>query len=187
VLTAAEVQIGIDNTGAAVEIGELNPWERNPRVNDIASKKLAQYIQKDGWGAPIVAQKSTGRIIAGHTRWKAAHILGLERVPVHFLDVDDRQADRLALADNKLAEIADWHLPSLTAILEEHGLEDAGLMGWDTTELEKMAAEIPDFGPLDDEPKDPKFEVIVSCDSETHMQQVAKTCADHGWKWKPRR
>lgn len=137
-----------DTAAVWVPVGELEPWDRNPRRNTEAAKRVAEAIRKDGWGAPIVAQSGTGRIIAGHTRWKAAAVLGLDVVPVRYVDVDDRSADRMALADNKLAEIADWDTAALADVLEGFSLDEVELMGWDSKELEKLADEV-DFGPLE--------------------------------------
>ena len=49
---------------------------------------------------------TNGEIIAGHTRWKAAKELGLDRVPVRYLDLDPADAHLLAIADNRVAEEA---------------------------------------------------------------------------------
>lgn len=63
-------------------------------------------------------------IIAGHTRWKAAQRLGLEKVPVIITEMTDAKRKAFAIADNKTAEIADWDFPKLREILEELRSED---------------------------------------------------------------
>lgn len=133
-----------------VPLQRLEPWEDNPRINDNAAKKLAAFIEAKGWGAPIVAQSGTDRIIAGHTRWKAAHLLGLELVPVRFVDVGDRVATEMALADNKLGEEAAWDYPKLAPILESYSLPELDVMGFDSKWLEDMADKVEGFGPVDD-------------------------------------
>lgn len=149
-------------------IGELIPWENNPRINTNAAKKLARYIKEDGWGAPILVQAGTNRIIAGHTRHKAALLLGMTEVPVRFIECDDRRATRLALADNKLAEEADWDPEMLAQELEAFGLEGAELMGWDSKELEALADQVASFGPLDVEGGEvPEAPVCEVCGQKT--------------------
>jgi len=132
-----------------VALDALTPWDDNPRRNDIAAAKVAESIRRFGFGSPILA-RANGEIIAGHTRLKAAEMLGLERVPVRYLDLDPAEAHLLALADNKLGEVAAWEHAALASILSDYGLEDAELAGWDSRELEKLADVVPDFGPLED-------------------------------------
>jgi hypothetical protein len=126
------------------DIKDLKPWDRNPRRNDKAIAKVAASMKRFGWGAPILARTADREIIAGHTRILAAESLGMTRVPVRFLDLDPADAHLLALADNKLNEIAEWDTAAVATILSEYGLEDAALAGWDAAELDKMAAEIAD-------------------------------------------
>lgn len=55
-------------------VGRLKPWDRNPRHDhDVAG--IASSIDETGWGAPIVAQASSLRVIAGHGRLQAARWL----------------------------------------------------------------------------------------------------------------
>lgn len=54
----------------------LVPWKDNPRKNDGEPvRKVAESIRRFGFGAPILARRDNGEIIAGHTRWKAARDL----------------------------------------------------------------------------------------------------------------
>ena len=80
-------------------------------------------------------------IIVGHTRWKAAGKLGLERVPVHVAnELTPAQVKAFRIADNKTAEIADWDFELLP--LELKDLQDLDfnidLLGFDNEELEKI-------------------------------------------------
>lgn len=104
-----------------ISVDELSPWEDNPRINDHVVDKVAESIERYGFGAPLVARREGMSIIAGHTRLKAAKSLGLDVVPVRILDVDEKTAHALALADNKLGELATWS-DGLDEILE--GLRD---------------------------------------------------------------
>ena len=65
-------------------------------------------------------------------------------MPVRYLDLDPADAHLLALADNKLNEIAEWDTAAVAAILSEYGLDDAAIAGWDSAELDRMAAEMLD-------------------------------------------
>src|SRR5258708_38710659 len=75
-----------------IDIARLTGWARNPRKNDPAVEKVAESIRAFGFAAPIVARRENGEVIAGHTRLKAARLLGLTRVPVRFLGLGERPA-----------------------------------------------------------------------------------------------
>ena len=79
-------------------------------------------------------------MIAGHTRLKAAKKLGLDKVPVRFLDLDPAQSRALALADNKLGELADWNNDMLRSILTDLQDEEFDLdgLGWSEDELDAL-------------------------------------------------
>lgn len=134
----------------------LRPWGRNPRKNTAAVARVAEAIKTLGWGAPIVARAEDRTVIAGHTRLKAAELLGLDEVPVRFVDVTQREAELMALADNRLGEIAEWDDAALLGVLSDYSLDDAALAGWDSAELDKMAAEIAGATGVNDPAPDPQ-------------------------------
>jgi len=116
---------------------EIKPYERNPRINDAAVDAVARSIKEFGWRQPIVVD-AEGVIICGHTRWKAAQKLGLDKVPVHVAtDLTPTQVKAYRIADNKLAELAEWNmelLPIELAELKEAGV-DMTLLGFSLDEL----------------------------------------------------
>lgn len=128
----------------------LNPWGRNPRKNDPAVRRVADSIRAYGWGAPIVARLADRRIIAGHTRWKAAGVLGLESVPCRFVDVSESVADQMALADNKLGEIAEWDDVELLKILQEFTAEEVAVAGFGSEYLDRLIQEASPGTPVND-------------------------------------
>ena len=104
----------------------LHPNPRNPRAHGAEVQRLARTILRTTWGAPIIAQASTRRIIGGHGRLEAARLIaaGLEvdgilrggpehrfdrdapaplLLPVRLVDVSDAEADAMTLADNARA------------------------------------------------------------------------------------
>ena len=122
------------------EISSLTPWDQNPRINDGSVLHVAKSIERFGFGAPIIARQSDRVVIAGHTRLKAAKKLGLDKVPVRFLDLDPAQSRALALADNKLGELADWNNDMLRSILTDLQDEEFDLdgLGWSEDELDAL-------------------------------------------------
>ncbi|MFN9912166.1 MAG: ParB N-terminal domain-containing protein, partial [Pirellulaceae bacterium] len=121
-------------------ITDIKPYPNNPRINDGAVDTVAGSIKEFGFRQPIVVD-SDGVIICGHTRFKAAQKLGLEKVPVHVAkDLSPEQIKAYRIADNKTAELAEWNydlLPIELADLQSCNY-DLGLLGFDQDELAKL-------------------------------------------------
>ena len=125
-------------------IDALKPWKDNPRKNKGAINHVAESIRRFGFASPIIARSEDKVIIAGHTRFEAAKKLGLDSVPVRYLDLDPADSRLLALADNKIGEIAEWDEEKLEKVMQE--LLDEGLsldgIGWSDDELNKIVDEL---------------------------------------------
>ncbi|QYK47920.1 MAG: ParB N-terminal domain-containing protein [Phycisphaeraceae bacterium] len=129
-------------TGMAIEmrgVDEITPYPNNPRVNDGAVEAVAKSIKEYGFRQPIVVDKD-GVVIVGHTRWKAAKHLGLEKVPVHVADLTPEQAKAYRLADNRTALIAEWSDELLAVELGELKALDIDLagLGFSDVEISKL-------------------------------------------------
>ncbi len=105
-----------------VHVLELRPNPKNPRIHGQEVLLLARTIVRTTWGAPILVQARTMRVIGGHGRLEAAKeiLAGIEVdgflrggagyqfrrdappecLPVCVLDVSDAEADAMTLADN---------------------------------------------------------------------------------------
>ena len=96
-----------------VKINELKEYEKNPRKNDGAVEYVAESIRQFGFKVPIICDKEKV-IVAGHTRYKAAKKLKMATVPCIIADdLTDEQIRAFRLADNKVAEYAEWDLDLL--------------------------------------------------------------------------
>lgn len=133
-----------ESIGQWVKIKELTPWEENPRDNQAAIDEVAKSIKRFGFASPIIARTADKMIIAGHTRFEAAKKLGLKSVPVRFMDLDMNDAQLLALADNKMGEIADWDYEQLRTVIHSMNNQDLDLsnLGWSEFEIENLSLEI---------------------------------------------
>lgn len=129
-----------------VSIADLKPWADNPRDNESAVAGVADSIKRFGFASPIIARKADGEVIAGHTRLKAAIKLGLTQVPVRYMDLDPADAHLLALADNKVAEVAEWDAEGLAEVLRElaEGGADLEGLGWSDEELAGLLGDTPE-------------------------------------------
>jgi len=122
------------------KIDDVKPYANNPRVNDQAIDAVACSIQEFGFRQPIVVDEE-GVIIVGHTRYKAAQKLGLEKVPIHVArGLTPAQIKAYRLADNKTGELAEWDYDLLPIELADlQGMNfDLDLIGFDVNELAKL-------------------------------------------------
>src|SRR5690606_22178100 len=122
------------------KIDDIQPYERNPRLNDQAVDAVAASLAEFGFRQPIVVD-ADGVIIVGHTRWKAAKKLGLAKVPVHVAtDLTPEQIRAYRIADNKTGEIAEWDLEILPIELNDlrTGGFDLNVLAFDEEELGKL-------------------------------------------------
>ena len=123
-------------------IKDIKPYEKNPRKNDSAVDAVANSIKEFGFKVPIVIDKDNV-IVCGHTRYKAAKKLGLDVVPcVVADDLTDEQIKAYRLADNKVAELAEWDIDLLGEELDGIFDIDMSDFGFDLSEDEEEETEI---------------------------------------------
>jgi hypothetical protein len=129
-------------------IETVHQYPRNPRAGDIEA--IAESMQINGMYRPIYVQKSTGYILAGNHTYAAALSLGAGRIPIVELDVDDRTAARIVLADNRTADLGTYDNSELVYLLEELQTGDTLLgTGYNDNDLEQLKALAdvePDYG-----------------------------------------
>lgn len=111
-----------------VPVGELTEHPENPRRSD--DRLIEELIRANGFYGVLTVQRATGHVLAGNGRLRAARRVGLETVPVVYVDVDDDEARRILLADNRASDIGVYDDEALTALLstlqEETGLDGTG-------------------------------------------------------------
>lgn len=176
-----------------VPVGEIVPYENNPRINEGAVEQLAKLIEELGFRNPAVLNKDKV-IIEGHTRLLAVKMLGWETMPcIIATDLTPEQEKALRIADNKVAEIADWDEGKLKVELDF--LKDAGfdlsLLAFGDDELDDLLGD--DAGTHgetepDAVPETPEVAVskpgetyrlgkhILVCGDSTKAEDVAKAC-----------
>jgi len=140
-------------TYAPVEEIDLHPDNANVGNVDV----IAESIRVNGFYAPIIVQASTGFIIAGNHRYQAALKLGMSKVPVVYLDVEDDEAKRIMVADNRTTRLGHDNDELLANLLEDLGDTELGLMGTGfshadlQTLMDKMDTFDPTFAPEPDD------------------------------------
>ncbi|GEM_PF-2559853 len=144
-----------------VNVSDLKPYGRNPRINEETVKLLENSFRDFGLLVPLVVTRD-GTIITGHTRLKAAVETGRTAVPCIIAeDLDDAKAKMFRLADNKIQEISSWDFDLLPDELDD--LKDMGF------EPEDYGFTPLDLGAFDDDPEE---------DGEDRTMPPAPTASD---------
>jgi len=103
-----------------VALSVLIPDPKNPRQHSARQiRQIAQSIETFGHVVPILVD-CRNRIVAGHGRYLAAKLLGMDVVPVIRLEhLTDAQAKAFRIADNRLTEMSSWDDRLLGETLKE--------------------------------------------------------------------
>lgn len=117
-----------------VKLDELTPYPGNPRRGN--PQLIAESLRANTQYRPLVVQASTMTVLAGNHTLIAARELGWETVEVTLLDVDDDQARRIVLADNRTSDVAETDDAALLALLEQ--FEDLEGTGFTAGDLEAL-------------------------------------------------
>jgi ParB-like nuclease domain len=120
-------------------LARLTPCKTNARTHSPKQVgRIAASIKRFGFIVPVLVN-AENQIVAGHGRVEAAKLLGLPEVPVlrvsHLSSAEQRA---FVIADNRLAELAEWDRDTLAIELE--GLIeldfDVEVTGFDIGEIE---------------------------------------------------
>ena len=98
---------------------ELKPFTDNPRHHRERNlQDIQRSIKKFGFTNPILVRKEDNMIIAGHGRLASAQELGVEEVPVIYLDFSENDAKLYNITDNRTGETSEWDLVALTELVK---------------------------------------------------------------------
>lgn len=101
-----------------LKLKEVRPYENNPRHNEEAVGLVVESIEQFGFNVPILLDVDKV-IVAGHTRYEAAKVLGLEEVPCIIMeDMSDEAVRQFRIVDNKTGELSSWDYEKLIAELD---------------------------------------------------------------------
>jgi DNA modification methylase len=125
------------------QVADLAPYAKNARQHPPEQiDQIAASMERFGFTIPMLVGED-GTIIAGHGRLMAAAQLGLAEVPVMVARGWSEEDRRLyTLADNRLAEIAEWDPEMLRIeigeLREDFGIEDMSLIGFSAEDLAEI-------------------------------------------------
>lgn len=175
-----------------VRIDSLRPDPDNPRTHNEANlSAIKGSFDAFGQVEPLVVQKGTGRIIAGHGRLEAMTRRGDTEADIVEVEVDDQKAAALAIALNRTGELAGWDMPKLAQVLKALPEDLLPATGYDAGQLTDILAEINPPTIIEDEPPEPAPEAITAkgdlwllgnhrllCGDSTHLQDVQRVMDD---------
>jgi DNA modification methylase len=174
-----------------VPIAGVQAHPRNPRVGDVEA--VAASLDRFGQLKPVVAQASTGYIVAGNHVWRAAKALGWTEIAANFVELDDATAVAFMLADNRTADLGGYDDALLAAILaEQSAASNLHATGYDPADVAALLRAagldqrdpdaLPDLPPENDVYVEPGQLWILGdhrllCGDATNVADVAKLLA----------
>ena len=172
-------------TYEVVPISAVRPHPKNPRQGDLAA--IRESLDANGWFGAVVAQKSTGFILAGNHRYRAACQRGAETIPVLWIDCDDQTALRILLADNRTSDLAEYDEAWLSELLNELQEQECGLSGtgFDDASLGELLHSLEESleaEPADDQRDELKerFQILIECASDEEQRNLLERFAAEG-------
>jgi DNA modification methylase len=100
----------------AVPVKDLKHYAENARIGNV--DQIAESLRVNGQYRPIVVNRRTNEVLAGNHTLKAAVQLGWSRIAVTWVDVDEKQARRINLVDNKANDQAGYDDQALAVLLK---------------------------------------------------------------------
>ncbi len=128
--TAAAVEVVVEADGVElVPLSRLSLHPRNVRQGDVGA--ISESLVAHGQYRTIVAQRSTGHVLAGNHTFRALLATdGFDVARVEWRDVPDDEALRIMLTDNATADRATNDSAGLAALLTDLAIQtEAGLAG----------------------------------------------------------
>lgn len=149
--------LGDDGLRTTLPLGELRPYEGNPRRGDTSVIK-ASLLEHGQYRPAVVNDTKDGYIVlAGNHLVRAMRELNDEHpnegwgtVWVHVVHLGEQQARRLALTDNRASDLATYDHDALLAELD--ALDDLTGTGWEEADLDALEALTQDVEPAEDTP-----------------------------------
>ena len=121
---------GLEIRSKEIELVPLNlliPYEKNMhKHSDEQIERLCHLIRYQGFRDPLIVQKGTNIIAAGHGRWLAAKKLEMEKVPVVYQEFESEEQFYAFVVSHNAIGKNDWaqlDLAQINVDLEQLGPE----------------------------------------------------------------
>jgi len=119
-----------------VQLLKLHP--KNPKKGNVEA--IEQSLEANDFYGAVYVQKSSMHVLKGNHTLKASIAKGMREIPVIVVDCDDATAERILLADNRIADLGTYDESKIVALLEERARSPRGLegTGYGEADLERM-------------------------------------------------
>ena len=166
----------------------IKPYENNAKIhNEDQINALIKSISEFGFTNPVLIDEEQN-CIAGHGRLLAAERMGLKEVPCRIIKgLTNEQKRALILADNKIAEMAEWDYDKLEMELSSITDIDMSDFGFDLEIDEHIEVQEDDYEIDEHIPTEPRSvrgglyklgDHILMCGDSTDSQDVKTLLQD---------
>jgi len=121
-------------------VGNVEPHPDNPRRGEV--DVICASLETNGLYRPLVVQKSTRFVLAGNHTLLALLRLGAEQVPVTWVDVDERDAARIILADNRSSDLGGYDVTALAEVMNSLGPDAFVGTGYAEADLDQLLVDL---------------------------------------------
>jgi ParB-like chromosome segregation protein Spo0J len=118
-----------------VPVADLTPYPGNARQGDVGM--ISESLRVNGQFRPIVVNRPTGEILVGNHTYRAAVALGWPEIAVTYVEVDDAEARRIVLVDNRTSDLGTYDDERLADLLSSVSHDLAGT-GYTTDDLDEL-------------------------------------------------
>jgi len=162
-----------------VDVSQLQHHPMNPRRGNVDA--IASSISENGFYGTLVVQRSSGYVLAGNHRLRAARKLGIERVPVTYVDVDDDRARRILAVDNRSNDLATYDDDELIELLRSFDGELDGT-GFTNDDLVKLLEDDDalQYGDAETDDSPVVFGVVIECRDEQQQSDLLDRLSAEG-------
>ena len=129
-----------------IDVEKLIPHPKNPRIDLHPGmplyEKLKDSIEHHDYIDPIIWNKRTGHIIAGHQRFQVIKDIAerdgmeLKQIPVVVVDKSENEETTFLVSDNKITGL--WDMEKLSALFKELSEEDLRYTGYEDFEIDSI-------------------------------------------------
>ena len=166
----------------AFPVKDLRLYYRNAKKGNV--DEIKKSLGTTGQYRTIVVNRGTytareNEVLAGNHTLKAARELGWTEIAVNLVDVDDDQARKINLVDNRTSDLGTYDKDLLAAEIAQ--LQSLHGSGYSQEDLDRLLAD--DDDPLDsghEESYTNRWELVVECTDEEHQRELYAKFMEEG-------
>lgn len=137
-MTESPFRLADQEYDPATPIAKLKEHPLNPNQGDVGA--ISESLDEHGFYGAVIAQKSTGYILAGNHRFRTANAKNAKTLPTFWVKCDDDEAKRILAVDNRTTHLASFDEAKLVELLASAAEHPRGLSGtgYDGDDLDSL-------------------------------------------------